>query len=261
MKWLGYIGIVLCLASCKTLENISVDDSTNAQLFVDELAQLYTIAPNNTIIKYDQDAKMRFEYSDNTLGPITNFDVSNPLQILAFHENFQVVKIFDRTLTLNSQIDLNKLDLFEIHVVASSNDNRIWVFDELNQELLKIDKNGKVQGRNNDLRLRLKENATPYKMIEYQNMVYLFDKTHGLLIFNNFGEFVTQRAFDHHIQFSYLQGHLFFRLEADLNIYKLEDGSTERLILDEKVKNGRTHFFLMDKIIYLVNNTITITAK
>jgi len=177
MRLFLYITSVVFLLSCKSLVPVNGTSEVNEiQFYVYELAHSYKIAANNTIVKYDQDGESMFEYSDNTLGPITSFDVSNPLQVLAFYERFQTIKIFDRTMNQTNQIDLNKLDLFEIHVVSTSNDNNIWLFDELNQELLKIDKSGKIEGRNNDLRLRLKKNAAPYYIVEYQNKVYLFDE-------------------------------------------------------------------------------------
>ena len=246
------------LLACKSLGVVSADDAPYTNLYIDELEQLYTVSSNNTIRKFDREGKLQFEYSDNTLGPITNFDVSNPLQLLVFHKNFQTVKIFDRTLNLTTQIDLNKLDLFEIQTVASSNDNRIWVFDELNQELLKIDKNGNIQGRNNDLRLRLKTNATPYFMVEYQNMVYMFDKEHGLLIFNNFGEFISKRTFFRPQDFRYAQGILFYQEYTDLVTYQIENAERVSVYYADKFQKGSNHYILDEKTIYLEGEKIFI---
>lgn len=254
MRLLIYIFIasVFFLFSCKSLAPAGGgDDVIEVQFYVDELAQSYTISPNNTIVKYDQDGKKLFEYSDNTLGPITSFDASNPLQILAFYERFQAIKIFDRTMNLTNEIDLNKLDLFEIHAVGSSNDNNFWLFDELNQELLKIDKQGKIQGRNNDLRLRLEKNSTPHYIVEYQNMVYLFDEEHGILIFNNFGEYITQRAFTTPTDFRYLLGYLFYDEGSELMSYSLIDGSKKSQSLPVDLSIGKSQYVLNDKLIYI----------
>ena len=136
MRTIYYLLLVLTLSQCSASKSALDPNGTQSKmnLYVDELNQMYTLRQNNTITKYDKTGLELFEISDNTLGPISVLDVSNPLQILAFYKNFQIVKIFDRTLTLNSRIDLNRLNLFEIRTVASANDNRIWVFDELNQE-------------------------------------------------------------------------------------------------------------------------------
>jgi len=252
MRLIIYIASVFFLFGCKSLAPASgTADVSELQFYVDELAHSYTISSNNTIVKYDQDGKKLFEYSDNTLGPITNFDASNPLQLLAFYERFQTIKIFDRTMNLTNQIDVNKLDLFEIHAVGSSNDNNIWLFDELNQELLKIDRLGKIEGRNNDLRLRLEKNSTPYYIVEYKNKVYLFDKEHGILIFNNFGEYITQRAFNVTSDFRYLLGHLFYNVDNELISYALEDGSKKNLSLPADTGINTNQYILKDKLIYL----------
>jgi len=257
MRILVVILSLILFASCKTLESTSgAGNKSSLKLYVDELAQLYTTSANNTMVKFDQDGKELFEYSDNTLGPITNFDVTNPLQVLVFHKSFQTIKIFDRTLTLNGLIDLNKLNLFEIHTVASSNDNRIWIFDELNQELLKINKNGIVQGRNNDLRLRLDKNATPHYMIEYKNKVYMFDKVHGILIFDNFGEFITQRAFDGPKTFRNWQGILFYSFGSQLISYNLESGEIESKTDLEELSAGIEHYRIQEKLIFLDEENI-----
>ena len=260
MRCIYYIALVLTLCQCGPSKS-ALGTKTSLQkmhLFVDELLQMYTLKFNNTITKYDKTGQKLFEISDNTLGPINVLDVSNPLQILAFHKNFQIVKIFDRTLTLNSRIDLNQLNLFEIRTVASANDNRIWVFDELNQELLKIDKNGMIQGRNNDLRLRLNTNATPYKIIEFQNTVYLFDKAHGILIFNAFGEYVSQREFVQGDDFTYWQGSLVFKNADGLAICDLTTGESSMQELGTDQSTGEEYHRVDDKLIYLEGNTIRI---
>ena len=260
MKFIYYTTLILTLFQCGSSK--SALDAKGAlpmmDLFVDELNQMYTLKHNNTITKYDKTGQELFEISDNTLGPISVLDVSNPLQILAFYKNFQIVKIFDRTLTLNSRIDLNQLNLFEIRTVASANDNRIWVFDELNQELLKIDKNGIIQGRNNDLRLRLNTNATPYRIIEFQNTVYLFDAVQGILIFNAFGEYVSQRDFEQGDDFTYWQGMLFFKSSEGLNVYSLTTGELSMQDLDSGLSNGEGYHIIDGKLIYLEYNTIRI---
>ena len=257
MRVLVFIASILLLCSCKSLVPASrTPELSELQFYVDELAHSYTISPNNTIIKYDLDGKKLFEYSDNTLGPITSFDTSNPLQLLAFYESFQTIKIFDRTMNLKNLIDVNKFDLFEIHAVGSSNDTNIWLFDELHQELLKIDKQGKIQGRNNDLRLRLENNVTPHFIVEYQNKVYMFDEENGILIFNNFGEYIAQRAFNTPADFRYLLGYLFYELNDELVIYGLEDGSKKSLSLSSDIENSTHQYILKDKLIYLEDGKV-----
>jgi len=247
----------LCQCSASRLSTSdTADTANNYRLFLDPLAQMYTVAPNNTIVKYNKQGKEVFEYSDNTLGRISVFDVGNPLQLLVFHRDFQVVKIFDRTLTESSRIDLNKLDLFEVRAVGSANDNRIWIFDELNQELLKIDKNGKVQGRNNDLRLRLNMAATPTRIIDYKNKVYLFDPNQGILIFNAFGEYLSKRAFSHLGEFNYFNGKLFYRSYSDLVTYNLEDGTQESNLFLEELLDEDAFYKIEQQIIYLSNNEV-----
>ena len=159
-------------------------------------------------------------------------------------------------MNLTNQIDVNKLNLFEIHAAGSSNDNNIWLFDELNQELLKIDKSGKIQGRNNDLRLRLEKNATPHYIVEYQNKVYMFDEEHGILIFNNFGEYITQRAFIAPLDFRYLLGSLFYNVDNLLISYSLQDGSKKNISLPSNTGCSTNQYILKDKMIYLEEGKI-----
>ena len=262
MRKVIYISALLFLFQCGVTKT-ALDGTNNVvpqnQLFVDELSQIYILEPNNTIVKYDMDANKLFEYSDNTLGQVHVLDVSNPLQILAFHRDFQTVKIFDRTLILNSQIDLNSMNLFEIRTVASANDNRIWIFDELNQELLKVDKNGNARGNNNDLRLRLQENAMPHKMIEYQNTLYMFDSKLGILTFNAFGEYLAQRPVSLPNNFTFLQGELFYKSTEGLTVYNLKEGTSKTIALDEAQENAKGHYIADNRMVCLVDNKIQIS--
>jgi len=263
MKKLSCLVLILLLCQCSA-SKLSTKDSTDTpmqyKLYVDQLAQLYTVAPNNTIVKHDESGKVLFEYSDNTLGDISVFDVSNPLQLLVYHKDFQVLKIFDRTLTLSSSIDMNKLDLIEIRTVASANDNRIWIFDELNQELLKVDNSGRVQGRNNDLRLRLNIAATPTRIIEFKNKVYLFDPIHGILIFNAFGEYLSKRKFPYQGAFTYFQGKLFYPAYTDLVIYDLVEGTQKSILMPDELFNKPQIYKVGKRVIYLSDDQIKFTT-
>ena len=156
---------------------------------VDKLEQIYAWDDRGQIIKYGGPSSLQFVYDDFTLGPLTHIDVSDPLMPLLFYDNYMVVRILDRTLNLQAELNLNTLGLLEVHCAALSRDKHLWVYDNAANVLYKINTNGDVLHKSQDLRLLTNTTVEGQLLLEKNNTVYLFEQGKGVHLFDLFGNY------------------------------------------------------------------------
>lgn len=114
-------------------------------------------------------------------------DVSNPLKILVYYKSFSTVVILDRLLTLRHTINLRKQNIFSVKAIATSYDNNIWLFDEQDNKLKKMDDDGRILQESTDMRMLVDSTPSPSLIIDSENQVYLYDETKGFFIFDYYG--------------------------------------------------------------------------
>ena len=117
---------------------------------MDNLGDLYLLNNRNQLLKFNVEGVLRFEFSLNGLGEISNIDVSNPQKILLYYPQYQNIVIVDNTLSEIKRLNLEELGYWDIQAVAVSKDNNIWIHDPINHHMLKIDPSGGVQLSSNE---------------------------------------------------------------------------------------------------------------
>lgn len=155
---------------------------------VDNLGNIYLLTPSNQIKKLDANGDSVAVYNDvRRYGKIYSIDATNPFKILAYYKEFSTIIILDRLLNVRSTIDLRQQNILQVRVVATSYDNNIWVFDELDSRLKKIDDTGKVLFTSNDFRQVFENVPIPETMFDRDGQLYLYDPKTGLLVFDYYG--------------------------------------------------------------------------
>ena len=147
---------------------------------------MYSIAV--TRLKYTANGDSVAIYNDiRKFGRATLIDVSNPLKVLLYYRDFATVVMLDRFLNAVNTVDIRKQNIFQAKVIAQSYDNKIWVYDELESKLKKIDEDGKLLQETPDFRLLLGYAPSPYKIFDENKYVYLYDSLKGVYVFDYFG--------------------------------------------------------------------------
>ena len=152
---------------------------------VDNLYNIYLINNNNQVKKLNDKGDSVGVYNDvKRYGDISYIDVTSPLKILVYYQDFATVVILDRFLTHRATIALRQHNILQPGAVALSYDNNIWVYDEAESKIKKIDESGNVLLTSNDLRLSFTEAPQVSKIIDDSGMLYLYDATQGWLLFD-----------------------------------------------------------------------------
>ena len=192
--------LILYLFSIIFFVNLSANDSTfiakkinsiegeYKNFEVDNMGNIYLINSFNQIKKINSKLDSVAVFNDTKqFGNITLLDVSNPLKILVYYGEFNTILILDRFLNVRSKIDLRKLNIFKVSVIALSFDNNIWLFDEVENNFKKLDEFGNVLMTSSDFRLILNTSFVPESIIDNNGKLYLYNSKFGLLSFDYYG--------------------------------------------------------------------------
>lgn len=162
-------------------------------LQIDKLGNAYATA-KNILYKYDNEGKLLATFSENNYGRITHIDISNPLQLLVFYENYNKAIILDRTLSEMHRFSLQDLKGGNyISAIGLSSDNQIWIYDTDELLLQKIDKQGKILRTSQNIGLIVEDiSFTPQYIYEYAGNIYVYDLDYGILVFDILANFIRK---------------------------------------------------------------------
>jgi hypothetical protein len=155
---------------------------------VDNLDNIYTVDSRNRLKKFNSNGDSVAVYNDvKQFGNATLIDVSNPLKILLYYRDFATIVELDRVLNPVNVIDLRRLNIFQARTIGQAYDNSVWVYDEQENKLKKVNGQGKVTLETPDFRLMLGKAITPVRIFDENRYVYVYDPLHGAYVFDYFG--------------------------------------------------------------------------
>lgn len=155
---------------------------------VDNLDNIYLFNSTNQLKKLSLHGDSVAVYNDiKNFGKATYIDVSNPLRVLLYYKDFSTIVILDRLLNIRSTIDLRKSGIFQVNAIGLSYDNNIWLYDELDNKLKKIDESGNVVLETPDFRQLFGDSPLPQVITDQDGFVYMYDPVKGIYVFDYYG--------------------------------------------------------------------------
>lgn len=163
---------------------------TEADFFTtDNQCNIYTVK-GNELVKYDKTGKLLYKYSNKNFGNISFVDASNMLRILLYYKDFLQVVFLDNTLSQNGDaVSLEKIGFQQAQLVCSSHNNAMWIYDQQNFALIRLDKNLENIQQTGNLNALLNDSLQPNSLIEYDNRIYLNNPKSGIMIFDIYGTY------------------------------------------------------------------------
>jgi hypothetical protein len=159
-----------------------------ASFTADNLGNLYLLTKGNQLKKLSVKGDSMGVFNDvRRYGKLYSIDATIPLRTILYYRDFRTLVILDRLMNPVNTIDLRKKSMFQVKTVAPSYDNNIWVFDEQESKLKKLDEQGNVVSETADLRLVLQDAPIPVRMFDQNGYVYMYDPEKGMYIFDYYG--------------------------------------------------------------------------
>jgi len=155
----------------------------------DELKNSYVVNNENNIIKLDSLGGLLGIYSENEYGEVTNIDATNPFTVLTYYKDFNSAISLDINMNAKRLYKFSSLGLSDVSAVCTSYDNKIWLFDEAEQKLKKMDDQYEITHESADVTLLIGGAISPNFMVERNNMVFINDPEKGIFVFDIYGTY------------------------------------------------------------------------
>lgn len=167
------------------LDHSAVNASTDRQ------GNLYIASSNGDIDRYDKDAILSYHFSPDKKGNATLIEAWQGLRTFVFYHDFQQYLFLDRFLNNSVSYDIgNGLSTYyELGTIAG--DNNLWLIDQQELTLKKLDIEINEFLSETPLNFNLDpDNFELTFMREYQNLLFISDKSSGILVFDNLGNYL-----------------------------------------------------------------------
>jgi hypothetical protein len=155
----------------------------------DKLQHLYVATTDFQVIKFDREGNELYRYNNNYLGLPGWIDATNPINILCYYPDLQTIVTLDVTMNEISRTNLVELGFFDVRGSCSSNDGHIWLLDGMDFRIIKINRNGQLLQKSENLMLLLGRMPRIESMQERQNKVIMTEEDGSVLLFDNFANF------------------------------------------------------------------------
>lgn len=224
MKKLFYIFLLFSSASFSQskFKLISKIESDTNLFTSDNQGNMYLIKENE-LAKFDKTGKQLYKFSNKNFGNIDFVDASNMFKILVFYKNFSQVLFLDNTLSLTGDpVSIDKIGFEQAQLVCTSHNNGMWIYDQQNFELVRIDQNLEKTQQTGNLNVILNINLQPTGLLEYDNKVYLNNPSTGILIFDIYGTYYKTIPIKNMEQFQVISDWIYFISEKKAKAYNIK---------------------------------------
>lgn len=249
---------ILLFLSCATVGFSQSDSSLKlvqtisggfSDFTVDNLGNIFVLDSNNQLKKLSSAGDSIAIFNDvRKYGTVYSIDAGNPLKILIYYRDFGTIVILDRLLNIRTTIDLRKQNIFQAKAICQSYDNAIWVYDEGEAKLKKIGDDGSIIDQTGDFRLQLDEAPSPTFIEDHDRLVYLYDSSKGLLVFDYFGTLKNKLAFTGWQDFQLAGKYIVGRKGVLLERYRLSTLLAEEKRLPSILKNTDKMRIAIDRL-------------
>lgn len=198
----GFIGIILVTKGFAQQDSVVIFEKTIAGSYTyfnaDNLGNIYLVDNNNQLKKLNNRGDSVGVFNEvRKYGRLFYIDVTNPLKLLLYYQNFSTIVVLDRFLMIRNVINLRSQNIFNVKAIANAYDNNIWVFDEGDAKLKKIGENGDLLAETVDCRLLFDTVPAPVTIIDESGFVNLYDPEKGFFIFDIYGALKSKLPFTH----------------------------------------------------------------
>lgn len=227
------------------------------KISVDRYGNFYVSDNKGNIYRFDKNGNKESVYSPQKIAKISLVEAWNTVKIFVFYKDLQEFVLVDRFMsgTPNIKFEMNSVGFARCASFAS--DNNIWIIDDVDFSLKKIDLQNQHILFSNPLQLILanQEYEINY-MREYQNMLFVVDKINGILVFDNLGNYKKKLPIKNLDYIGFAGNKMFYFADNQLVYFDLY--SYEEQIIKLPFENILSGIVFENSIILITNKGIEI---
>ncbi|MCG2614452.1 hypothetical protein LZZ85_09180 [Terrimonas sp. NA20] len=230
-----------------------------AAFTVDNLDNIYLLGTTNQIKKLNSNGDSVAVYNNvKRYGQATLIDVSNPLKILLYYRDFATIVMLDRFLNEVNTIDLRRQNIFQAKAIGQSFDNKVWVYDEVENKLKKVDEDGKILQETPDFRQLFNSAPSPQKIFDQERYVYLYDSAQAVFVFDYYGTLKNKILIEGWKNFKVAGKYIYGSKENKLVRYDISSLKVDEWNLPDQLRTARSFNFSGTRLYTLQKDGIDI---
>ena len=163
---------------------------------LDRRGALYVADADNNLRQYGLEGLLLNTYAPTQPGHVAQVEAWNMTSTFVFNDDRQQVVLLDRFLALISEVRLADYVDGTVRVATLAPDNRIWLLDESSLVLREFDPSALRIVQNTPLDLIIGRSRPDFRFLrQYQNNTYLVDRSTGVYVFDNLGNYKKKLPF------------------------------------------------------------------
>ena len=157
---------------------------------LDRRGGLYVADADNNVRQFGPEGLPLNTYAPPQPGHVAELEAWNFTNTLVFYDDRQQLVLLDRFLTPLSELRLADYLDGTVRAATLAPDNHIWLLDESTLALREFDPGTLRLVQSTPLDLLIGRTRPDFRFIrQYQNNIYLVDKTTGIYVFDNLGSY------------------------------------------------------------------------
>ncbi len=235
----------------QTIKISSEKVTFNKYVGFDEYGTNYFVDQN---IFYKQEKIQTLNFKNIALGKITNIDLTNPLKIVLFYEDFNTVITLDNQLNETNNINFSGIETPIIaHATGIAAQNRLWIFDLQSQKIGLFDYlNNKYNPLSNLIQEPIKCYNTDFNYFYYTNA------KNQLFSCDVFGKIIEIETFSDLENFMVSENEMIYKTGNNLFLFDLKTKKNNQINLNQKTFEN---FSYKNQILTIFTNQEITTFK
>lgn len=157
---------------------------------LDRRGNLYVTDAQNNLHQYGPDGQPLNTFSPPLPGHTAQVEAWNTAKVLVFYDDRQQAVVLDRFLAPLAELRWSDYLDGQVRVLTLAPDDRYWLLNESDLTLRQFDQGQKRFTITTPLDLLIGRSRPDFRFLrEYQNNLYLVDRTSGIYVFDNLGNY------------------------------------------------------------------------
>lgn len=204
------------------------------QLALDQVGNIYVADGQGTVAKYTAEGKFLVEYAPVQVARIQEITPVSQLKVGLFYEDLQEFMFLNRYLSSPVRYRLTDFDLGYIEDVAPNFQQALWVLDISDFSLKLIDtRQNRLLEQKSLAQVLNQHKAEILSFHSHQNRLYIVDRSAGVLVFDNIGNYLFQLMKEAPEDVGFDKDYMYFQQEGQLRLVHLYEGENKTLPLEE----------------------------
>lgn len=235
----------------KKIKTLEISD-TIASISIDRPGDFYVLTKQGQFQKFDENGHLIILYKNHSHTTPTLFDPYDGARLFAYYREQQQYSYLNPSFEVTSSFRIDSAFVIQPWLIAPSGDYKLWVLDEADHSLKKIN------ARTTEVEVEVQIDLTLLKdvknvstMRDYQGFVFLLHKGHGVYIFNSMGKHIRTLAVPGISTFNFLGEEMYYHEGEKLKFFDLFTAESREVELPGK----KGEIVLAENRLFLIHPT------